>query len=110
MAEQRMLDKLKALEIHYEDVQSRLADPAVYADRETLRSLSREEKELSPLIEVWRTLQERQRDLEAAQELSSEPGFSDERPGRDRCGPFRHRAVVGEDKTFAAAQGSQRCA
>ena len=48
MAEQRMLDKLKALEIHYEDVQSRLADPAVYADRETLRSLSREEKELSP--------------------------------------------------------------
>ena len=75
MAEQRMLDKLKALEIHYEDVQSRLADPAVYADRETLRSLSREEKELSPLIEVWRTLQERQRDLEAAQELSSEPDF-----------------------------------
>ena len=36
MAEQGMLEKLKALELHYEEVHSQLADPAVYADREKL--------------------------------------------------------------------------
>ena len=77
MAEQGMLEKLKALELHYEEVHSQLADPAVYADREKLRALSREEKELSPLIEAWRALQERRRDLEAARELSAEPDFQE---------------------------------
>ena len=72
-----MLAKLKALELHYEEVHSQLADPAVYADREKLRALSREEKELSPLIEAWRALQERRRDLEAARELSAEPDFQE---------------------------------
>ena len=63
--------------------------PAVYADRKRCARFSREEKELSPLIEVWRTLQERQRDLEAAQELSPNRIFQTSAPGRDRCGPFR---------------------
>ena len=38
-----MLEKLKGIEEHYEDVQAQLADPAVYADSDLLRRLSREQ-------------------------------------------------------------------
>ena len=49
-----MLEKLKALELRYEDLQNQLGDPKVYSDSERLRQVNRELKELSPLAETYR--------------------------------------------------------
>ena len=70
-----MLDKLKALERHYDEIEAQMMDPAVYSDVDQLRKLSREQKELAPLIETFRAFCARQADLEAALELASEPEF-----------------------------------
>ena len=37
-----MLEKLKALELRYEDLQNQLGDPKVYSDSERLRQVNRE--------------------------------------------------------------------
>ena len=49
-----MLEKLKALELRYEDLQNQLGDPKVYSDSERLRQVTRELKELSPIAETYR--------------------------------------------------------
>ena len=49
-----MLEKLKALELRYEDLQNQLGDPKVYSDSERLQQVNRELKELSPIAETYR--------------------------------------------------------
>lgn len=49
-----MLDKLKEIEKRLTEVERQLGDPAVYGDREKLRALSREQKELTPVVAKWR--------------------------------------------------------
>ena len=51
-----MVDKLKAIARRLAQVEESLADPAVYSDREALTKLSREQKELTPVVEVYRAL------------------------------------------------------
>ena len=48
-----MVDKLKAIAQRLAQVEESLADPAVYSDREALTKLSREQKELTPVVEVY---------------------------------------------------------
>ena len=43
-----MLEKLQAIARRLDQVERQLSDPAVYADRESLTRLSREQKELTP--------------------------------------------------------------
>ena len=45
-----MLDKLKDLDLRYEDLESQLGDPRVYGDAEKLRQVNRELKELLPVV------------------------------------------------------------
>ena len=49
-----MLEKLKAIEQRLTEVEQQLADPAVYGDRERLTALSREQKELTPVVAGYR--------------------------------------------------------
>ena len=49
-----MLEKLKAVEHRLTEVEHQLSDPAVYTDRERLTALSREQKELTPLVTCYR--------------------------------------------------------
>ena len=44
-----MRDKLKDLDLRYEDLESQLGDPRVYGDAEKLRQVIRELKELLPV-------------------------------------------------------------
>ena len=72
-----MLEKLKEIETRLEDVEGQMMDPAVYGDMERMRKLSREQKELTPVVESYRTLRARQEDLDTALELASDPDFKD---------------------------------
>jgi len=68
-----MLDKLKAVAARYEEITSQLEDGAVYADAPRLARLTREQKELTPLVETYETYCRAQSDLAAAEEMMGDP-------------------------------------
>ena len=48
-----MLDKLQKIAERLAEVERQLADPAVYSDRQAMTKLSREQKELTPVVEAF---------------------------------------------------------
>ena len=67
-----MVDKLKAIAQRLAQVEESLADPAVYSDREAMTKLSREQKELTPVVEVYRALVECDDTIAQATEMLSD--------------------------------------
>ena len=72
-----MLEKLRGIEARYEDIQAQLADPAAYADSALLRRLTREQKELEPIVEAYRAYRKWEAEESAARELLSDPELKD---------------------------------
>jgi len=68
-----MLSKLKVIDARYDALVAQLEDGATYADPELLRKLTREQKELEPLVTAYRAYCKSERDLADAQELLSDP-------------------------------------
>ena len=68
-----MLDKLKDLDLRYEDLESQLGDPRVYGDAEKLRQVNRELKELLPVVETYRAYQAADSRRREAEELPHDP-------------------------------------
>ena len=64
-----MLDKLKDLDLRYEDLESQLGDPRVYGDAEKLRQVNLELKELLPVVETYRAYQAADSRRREAEEL-----------------------------------------
>ena len=68
-----MLDKLKAVSDKYEAIVSQLEDPAVYADSRRLARLTKEQKDLMPLMEAYEAYRRAEADMTAAQEMMGDP-------------------------------------
>ena len=68
-----MLDKLQGISDRLEAVVSQMEDPATYADPDLLRRLTREQKELEPVVEAYRAYTQAEADLAGAQELLGDP-------------------------------------
>ena len=68
-----MLDKLKDLDLRYEDLESQLGDPRVYGDAEKLRQVNRELKELLPVVDTYRAYQAADSRRREAEELLHDP-------------------------------------
>ena len=68
-----MLDKLKDLDLRYEDLESQLGDPRVYGDAEKLRQVNRELKELLPVVGTYRAYQAADSRRREAEELLHDP-------------------------------------
>ena len=68
-----MLDKLKDLDLRYEDLESQLGDPRVYGDAGKLRQVNRELKELLPVVETYRAYQTADSRRREAEELLHDP-------------------------------------
>ncbi len=49
-----MFDKLKSVEMRFEEIGQLLSDPAVISDNEQFRKLMKEHKELTPIVEKYR--------------------------------------------------------
>ncbi len=61
-----MLDKLKRIEERYQEIEARLADGATYDDPALAARLSKEQRELEPLMETYRALSRAQADMAQA--------------------------------------------
>ena len=53
-----MEDRLNQIAERLRQVERELADPAVYSDQQRLKNLSREQKELTPVVETFTALQQ----------------------------------------------------
>ena len=72
-----MLDKLKTVADRYEAIISQLEDPAIYQDPARLAKLTREQKELSPLMEAYHAYRTAREDMETAREMMSSPDLAE---------------------------------
>ena len=68
-----MLDKLQKIEARLAQVEQQLVDPSVYSDRQAMAKLSREQKELTPIVEAYRAYARAGADMAAATEMLSDP-------------------------------------
>lgn len=64
-----MLEKLKAAEKRFEQMERDLSDPSVTSDNEKFASLMKEYKSLSPIIEKFRAYKKAESDMAGAKEL-----------------------------------------
>ncbi len=67
-----MIEKLLLAEARYDEISAKLSDPAVVSDNALYRSLMQEYKNLTPLIETFRSYKRAQESLEEAKTLLSD--------------------------------------
>ena len=72
-----MWEKLKQLARRYDEIGELLEVPEIYADPKKLRALTREQKELSAVVETYRAYQKCENDIVQALELVSDPELKD---------------------------------
>ena len=72
-----MMEKLRALDLHFADLEARLGASETYADPALVARLNREQRELEPVVGAYRTYLRRLRDLEDAQALLSDPDMKE---------------------------------
>lgn len=70
-----MLEKLKAIEEKYCELENRLSQPEVYSDPAAYARLAKEQKDIAPVVEAYRRYEKYRRDAEGAKELMSDPDF-----------------------------------
>ena len=68
-----MREQLSRMALRLEEVETRLAQPETYADAELLAALSKEQKELTPVVETFRRFQAAERELSGLEDLLSDP-------------------------------------
>ena len=65
-----MLDKLEKVVLRYTQVEQQLGDPSVYADLDKLTKLSREQKELQPIVTAYHDYRRAMQNYDEALALS----------------------------------------
>ena len=68
-----MREQLSRMALRLEEVETRLAQPETYADAALLASLSREQKELTPVVETFHRYEAAERELAGLEDLLSDP-------------------------------------
>ena len=72
-----MLDKLKSIEMRYQEIEARLAEPSTYNDPALAAKLNKEQRDLEPLMETYRAYLKAQKDMAEAQALLSDPDLGE---------------------------------
>ena len=72
-----MMEKLRALDLHYADVEARLGAPETYDDPALVARLNKEQRELEPVVTAYRTWQRRRQDMADAEALMGEPDMKE---------------------------------
>ena len=70
-----MFEKLKSAETKYEEINQKLMDPAIINDNEQYKTLMKEYKTLSPLIEKYREYVKAEAAFDEAKQMLEEGGL-----------------------------------
>ena len=69
-----MINRLEAIQKRYDEISNELLDPAVISDIKKMTELSKEQRRLTPIIEINKKYQTALSDIETAKEMSKDPG------------------------------------
>ncbi len=73
-----MLDKLKSAEKRLEEINENLTDPEIINDQSLYRTLMKEYKQLTPIVEKYREYKNAKEEFEEANQILSESGLDKE--------------------------------
>lgn len=73
-----MLEKLSEVEKHYEEISEKLFNPNIVSDIEKYKSLMKEQKNLSPIVEKYREYKKAESDFEEAKQMLDDGGLDKE--------------------------------
>lgn len=73
-----MFEKLKLTEKHFEEINEELCQPEIISDQNRYKSLMKELKNLTPVVEKYRQYKKEKESLEEAKEILSESGVDKE--------------------------------
>jgi peptide chain release factor 1 len=69
--------QLERLALRLQELDALLADPQLASDTARYRAVAREQAQAAQVVELYRTLQQRERDLAQSRELLSEPEMAE---------------------------------
>ena len=72
-----MQEQLTRMALRLEEVEARLSQPETYADAPLLAALNKEQKELTPVVEVFRRYEAARKELAGLEDLLSDPEYRD---------------------------------
>ena len=72
-----MIGQLRDVELKYAEIEARLAANETYSDPELVSRLNREQRELEPLVTVYRALCAAKEDMDVAESLLGDPEMKD---------------------------------
>jgi len=72
MSKNVFLEKLEAIKIKFDNIQEQITDPEVIADMKKYIQLSKEYKEMEPLIEAYKTYKNIVKNIESSKEILAE--------------------------------------
>ena len=73
-----MFSKLELTEKHFGEINEKLCDPNIVSDQNTYKTLMKELKNLTPIVEKYREYKKENESLEEAKEILSESGIDKE--------------------------------
>lgn len=68
-----MIDKLSKIALRFEEIESQLSQPETYEDTDLVRRLTKEQKELTPVVEAYFAYRKCEQTVMDAQELMADP-------------------------------------
>lgn len=67
-----MIDKLKEIEVKYEELETKLADPSVVTDQDVYRKITKSHSSLQPIVDKYRTLKDVDLQISQTREMLNE--------------------------------------
>ena len=103
-------DRMAALEAEFDTLEADLADPAILADSDRVRDLSRRHKELGEIVRAWHELSRSRADVIVAREMLTEASGDERDMMRQEIEQAESSVAELEDthSVTPPAQGPQR--
>ena len=94
-----MFEKLKLTEKHFEEINEELCKPEIISDQNRYKSLMKELKNLTPVVEKYRQYKKEKESLEEAKDILSESGVD-----KDGIRQRKHRKNNRRAENFASSK------
>ena len=72
-----MINRLDAVEKRYDEITNELASPEVVSDIKKMTELSKEQRRLTPVVEIFKKYKRAKEDIEAAKEMMKDPDMAE---------------------------------
>ena len=72
-----VINRLDAVEKRYNEIANELSNPEVVSDIKKMTELSKEQRRLTPIVEIYKKYKRAHEDIEAAKEMSKDPEMAE---------------------------------